>query len=380
MTFMFQYKSPTCASQDATNVLSINGANLRSSWVESDFALVELSSNPTTYLVNDPPRSPVYAGWSRNNGGPNSAVGIHHPNGDVMKISQDNNAVGTVGGNFFVGGSAHNYDGNRFWNPTFDSGTVEGGSSGSPLFNPEGRIVGQLFASTNGDRCIFRDGIYGRFDVSWDGGGTPQTRLRDWLDPSNTGAVNLDLLQAPNNLPHTWTISGPNQIFCNQTSYFGSLTWPSNNYIWSVSSNLQIVNGQGTQFVGISPNTNSGGTGTITLRIGCEAAPVVATLNVNITSCGGRIGVTEEITSEKLIVYPNPAKQEIHIKFLSEGSVNTQIEIVDQSGKKVYSSSVTTTDGVNDTLIRPSHQLHGTHILKVKMNSRLLTEKVLFDL
>jgi len=33
---------------------------------------------------------------------------------------------------------------------------------------------------------------YGRFNISWTGGGTSSTRLSDWLDPSSTGQTTLD--------------------------------------------------------------------------------------------------------------------------------------------------------------------------------------------
>jgi len=36
-------------------------------------------------------------------------------------------------------------------------------------------------------------GEYGRFDISWNGGGTNDTRLSNWLDPSpSTGQMTLD--------------------------------------------------------------------------------------------------------------------------------------------------------------------------------------------
>ena len=33
---------------------------------------------------------------------------------------------------------------------------------------------------------------YGRLDVSWEGGGSSSTRLKDWLDPNGTGTNNVD--------------------------------------------------------------------------------------------------------------------------------------------------------------------------------------------
>jgi hypothetical protein len=75
----------------------------------------------------------------------------------------------------------------------WDQGTTEGGSSGSPLFDPSHRVIGQLhggYAACGNNSSDW----YGRLSVSWNGGGTSSTRLRDHLDPGNTGAVTVDTL------------------------------------------------------------------------------------------------------------------------------------------------------------------------------------------
>ena len=68
-------------------------------------------------------------------------------------------------------------------------GTTEGGSSGSCLFdNATGRCVGTLhggYAACGNDDPDW----YGRLSQHWDGGGTSSTRLSNWLDPNETGAL-----------------------------------------------------------------------------------------------------------------------------------------------------------------------------------------------
>ena len=73
----------------------------------------------------------------------------------------------------------------------WDHGATEGGSSGSPLFDQDGRIIGQLHG---GDSFCYEGGSdwYGRLSRSWTGGGTASTGLKDWLDPLDTGATTLD--------------------------------------------------------------------------------------------------------------------------------------------------------------------------------------------
>lgn len=64
----------------------------------------------------------------------------------------------------------------------WDEGTTEGGSSGSPLFNPNFRIIGQLQGGCAACGNHLAD-FYGRLPVSWLGGGISSSRLSNWLDP-----------------------------------------------------------------------------------------------------------------------------------------------------------------------------------------------------
>src|SRR5204863_3860682 len=75
-------------------------------------------------------------------------------------------------------------------------GVTEPGSSGSPLFDNNHRVIGQLHG---GPSACTQSGTnlsdyYGRFFRSWTGGGTNTTRLSNWLDPLNTGQTTLDTL------------------------------------------------------------------------------------------------------------------------------------------------------------------------------------------
>ncbi len=76
-----------------------------------------------------------------------------------------------------------------------EKGSAQNGSSGSPLYNNYGRIVGQLCCGepfcqgTVSQNEFFR---YGKFDFSWNAGNAASTRLRDWLDPINSGVTFLD--------------------------------------------------------------------------------------------------------------------------------------------------------------------------------------------
>jgi len=79
--------------------------------------------------------------------------------------------------------------------PTFlPPGVTEPGSSGSPLYNASRRLVGVLSGGPSqcGATGASLADQYGKLAHAWDGLGTPTTRLRDHLDPGNTGTLFID--------------------------------------------------------------------------------------------------------------------------------------------------------------------------------------------
>jgi lysyl endopeptidase len=188
--FNWMSPNPVCGngedSDDLQTNFTMSGAELKASNELSDFALVEMfSSIPESWDI-------AFAGWDNTDVDPEFEVGIHHPNGDIMKICRDDsgavkeNANGTevwlIGGVSVGTGNGWEY------------GTTESGSSGSPLFDQNGRVIGQLYAGQSfcdGEQNNDDYDIYGRFAVSWDSGASQQTRLRDWLDPNNSGATTI---------------------------------------------------------------------------------------------------------------------------------------------------------------------------------------------
>ena len=192
--------NPVCATGEESGDLQTNftmsGAQLLANSSLSDFALVQLhNSIPQSWDV-------VFAGWDNSDDNPLYEVGIHHPNGDIMKICRDDSGAEKVDANgtqvWLIGGGSHG-TGNGW-----EIGTTESGSSGSPLFNEHGKIIGQLYAGQS-----FCDGlennneydIYGRFGVSWNAGNTPESRLLEWLDPNGTGVTTVETLQNILNVP-----------------------------------------------------------------------------------------------------------------------------------------------------------------------------------
>lgn len=173
--FQFNYESPNCSNINGPTNQSVTGASLKANLAASDFALLELNSEP-------PPEYNVYyAGWTNTPAAATSVTGIHHPAGDIKKICIENQPVTTSGNEWRV--------------DDWDVGVTEGGSSGSPIFNPSKHIVGQLFggsAACAGTNDNGAPDFYGKFSHSWDAGGSANNQLKTWLDPNNTGIIALD--------------------------------------------------------------------------------------------------------------------------------------------------------------------------------------------
>lgn len=177
--FVFNYKSPTCnPNQDWNLDDAVQGCTIRATNGGSDVCLVELDAEiPAEYNA-------FLAGWNRQNVPPPNSVSIHHPDTDVMKISFDEDAAEIA-----------DFGGADCWHIlNWEDGTTEPGSSGSPLFNENKQIIGQLYGGTaNCDNNI--DDYYGRFITSWSGN-QANTRLRDWLDPSGSDLAFVDGIEA----------------------------------------------------------------------------------------------------------------------------------------------------------------------------------------
>jgi len=172
----FNYQSPTCNNGPGPQGDTVSGTVLRARNSASDVCLVELSENPPAdYNV-------FFAGWDRRNIAAQASTAIHHPSGDIKKISFDYDPLTST--QYLQEDVDADHTHWRVGN--WEEGTTEGGSSGSPLFDQNHRVVGQLhggYASCTSDTSDW----YGKFSVSWDAGDNSSDRLLDWLDPSSSG-------------------------------------------------------------------------------------------------------------------------------------------------------------------------------------------------
>lgn len=186
--FYFNWEVPGCVTPVQEPVYSsIDGCVRMAGREESDFMLYKLQDKiPKTVSV-------YFNGWNKNDTKlPGNPVMIHHPQGDVKKISIAQSAAviwnSPINWNNGVITPAKNH-----WRITLKKGASQGGSSGAPLYDEAGRVVGQLNGGSS--NCNFSSLFYGRFSKSWADGSTPETRLKEWLDPLNIGADTLSGLE-----------------------------------------------------------------------------------------------------------------------------------------------------------------------------------------
>jgi Bacterial pre-peptidase C-terminal domain len=191
--FYFNYQSAGCtngASEPGSNTMtgctmrssSSNGAN--SNVVGSDFLLVEFNNAiPAGYNV-------YYAGFDASGTGSSSGVGIHHPAGDIKKVSTYTAALTS---RRYYNQLPDNSHWQANWVATVTNHSItEGGSSGSPLFNSAGRIVGKLSGgpSSCGAAAGDKNDYYGKVSYDWtSNGASASQQLKPWLDPANSGTT-----------------------------------------------------------------------------------------------------------------------------------------------------------------------------------------------
>ena len=175
--FVFNYESPWCDGPDNSRPHSIAGSILKATNTEIDFSLVELSSFPSLVI------RPYFSGWDITATPPGSTYTVHHPEGDVKKISIDDNPP--VSSSYPVSG----YVSSGFWNILrWDLGTTEAGSSGGGLFDQNSRLRGTLTGGAATCANPEKD-YYAKLSRMFSISTVPASNLKPWLDPLSSGAT-----------------------------------------------------------------------------------------------------------------------------------------------------------------------------------------------
>ena len=74
-----------------------------------------------------------------------------------------------------------------YWTSTINGfGVTEGGSSGSPIFDQNKRVVGQLSGGSSSCFNTNYSDLYGKMSENWNNNGNNNgSQLAPWLDPIN---------------------------------------------------------------------------------------------------------------------------------------------------------------------------------------------------
>ncbi|MBI3471122.1 MAG: trypsin-like peptidase domain-containing protein [Candidatus Solibacter usitatus] len=163
-TYWF-YETAQCNGAAVTRSVAtrIDGARLLATapMAEGDYSLLRLNALPaaTVWFAGWDPTDPPFGA---------SLTGIHHPGGSYKRISFGQRAADTTAN---VGGEVA--PANKFYRVRENQGRIEGGSSGSPLYIDNGRIVGTLtygpMNPPNGTACDIAnfEAGYGRFSAAF---------------------------------------------------------------------------------------------------------------------------------------------------------------------------------------------------------------------
>lgn len=191
MKVRYNYEYTECGgsvslnSHDRTGVYFLTASNdmVGSNITGSDFLLME---------VEDPifeSWTPYLAGWDATGIPAQEGVGIHHPSGDRKKISTYLDPLA----------SSSAYAAGAHWRVSWDAtesghGVTEGGSSGSPLFDANRRIVGTLTGGASFCTSPTSPDYYGKLSYHWDGPNpiAAAEKLKAFLDPAGTGEEIMD--------------------------------------------------------------------------------------------------------------------------------------------------------------------------------------------
>ncbi len=332
--FWFNWESPTCPNPPSSPPYnSISGATLKARYSDSDFCLVQMSSTPpASYTV-------YYAGWNKKDSAASSGACIHHPSGDIKKISYSNTP--------FTSDTWTGTPANSHWKVDWSDGVTEPGSSGSPIFDQNHQIVGQLHGGPSACNASQLWDFCGKFSMSWEHGTTSDTRLKDWLDPTNIAGDTLGGFD-PNPIPNVQTLAATDVAVTSATL-----------------NGIVNPNGWATMYhFDWGPSVNFGNT-TTPLSAGSGFTPVA--VNVNLTSLtpetayffrmvgtsisGTYIGDTLSfVTNAVPILTVSPSNQNVGIS-----SGHTQFIVTSNTNWNVTSNSswctVTPSGTGNDSII-----------------------------
>ncbi|MDR1718688.1 MAG: S1 family peptidase [Dysgonamonadaceae bacterium] len=194
----FNYKRTVCATDfkmKGVEEMSLAGSSSVCIIDTCDIALIRLNDTPPDYYM------PYYAGWdityNQTNKRQENApfTSLHYPGASVLKYGQCTQALPLTSFTVALSNNVRFLTSSHWRVNAWQTGATAGGSSGSGLFNHDGRLIGAL--SGGSSECVgvnptnLSDFYFALFK-GWEYGDEEAGRLRHFLDPDNSGATALD--------------------------------------------------------------------------------------------------------------------------------------------------------------------------------------------
>ncbi len=278
--FYFNFESSTCTnptSQPSYNMLTGATERAKASITGgSDFILCELSGTITAAM------NLYMNGWNKATTPSVPGVSIHHPYGDIKKISTYNTLSTTT----WSGGAS-----NAHWRVVWVSnsngwGVTEGGSSGAPLFDNGGKVIGTLTGGGSYCTAQSQPDAYGKFSYHWESnaGGTT-TQLKTWLDPNTSGVATLTGMNCPGTATLTADFSGtPTTVTIGQTVTFTNASSGNpTTYSWNFGSGASPLTSTSAGPISVTYSTLGYKTVTLTVGDGTNTDGETKTNYINVT-------------------------------------------------------------------------------------------------
>ncbi len=361
--FYFDFESPDCDIPVLEpESVKLTGSKLlakapNSTSSGSDFKLLLLTDEmPEDFY-------PWYNGWDRTDEASQKGVCIHHPEGDIKMISTYTEAIVSVRYN----NPTPNENG-IYWKVNWaitqsNYGVTEGGSSGSPLFNPSGNIIGGLTGGQASCNSPDLPDYYGKFSYSWESNGSDSTRqLKYWLDPKNIGISFLKGSDFDSTDFYADFSADTRNINMGESVQFTNLSSGNiNKYEWL--------------FPGGEPSTFSG-----------ENPPLIrytASGNFDVKFTVSGAGKSNSKLKKAYIqvlpkIYPNPSTGKITISFGKEGAnlEELQLFVYDITGRNI-NFFVQPTDDESAIVLDLSQQRRGMYLIRLIQSGKTQVLKVI---
>ncbi len=189
--FDFNYEAEGCETPGTEpGAQALTGSVFRAGRRENDFLLLELIDTiPVDYNA-------YFLGWDSQPSAPDTSYIIHHPNSDIKKFAASYEQSEVFSGSIDWNNGVTTPR-NHHLDVNYSVGSFEVGSSGSALLDKDGLVIGQLNGGPLVESCEDTRGWFGRLSLSWTGGGTSSSSLKDWLDPDGIAPDTIHGMENP---------------------------------------------------------------------------------------------------------------------------------------------------------------------------------------